>query len=119
MMKMQFYIQLFGSGMNFFGGPGESHHKTFVKIPGQQTQRRVGEFAVQVADRVYEDLLYTRVQTLTEEASDIYESPCAQNNMHDDEADFDMSGKYSLCFNSEDDYSVCWLHNDQEKQSSQ
>ena len=42
---MQFYIQLFGSGMNFFGGPGESHHKKIVKIPGQ-----VGEFAVQVAD---------------------------------------------------------------------
>ena len=56
------------------------------------------------------------MHTLTEEASDIYESPCAQNNItaHDEEeADFDMSGKYSLCFNSEDDYSVCWLTNDQ------
>ena len=78
---MQFYIQLFGSGMNFFVGPGESHHKTFVKVPGQQTQRRVGEFAVQVADRVYEDLVYTTVQTFNKEASDIYESPCAQNNI--------------------------------------
>ena len=119
---MQFFIQLFGSGMNFFGGPGESHHKTFVKIPGQQTQRRVGEFAVQVADRVYEDLLYTTVQTFNEEESDIYESPCAQNNItgHDDEdADFDMSGEYSLCFNSEDDYSVRWLSKDQEKKSLQ
>jgi hypothetical protein len=29
MMKMQYYIKLFGSGMNFYGGPGESHHKTF------------------------------------------------------------------------------------------
>ncbi len=104
--------------MNFFGGPGESHHKTFVKIPGQQTQRRVGEFAVQVADRVYEDLLYTRVQTFAEEESDIYESPCAQNNItgyDDEDADFDMSGEYSLCFSSEDDYSVCWLSKDQEK----
>ena len=58
------------------------------------------------------------MQTFTEEESDIYESPCAQNNItgHDDEdADFDMSGEYSLCFNSEDDYSVCWLSKDQEK----
>ena len=38
---------------------------------------------------------------------------------HDDEADFAMSGKYWLCFNSEDDYSVHWLYNDQEKQTSQ
>ena len=38
---------------------------------------------------------------------------------HDDEADFTMSGKCSLCFNSEDDYSVHWIYNDQEKQTSQ
>ena len=50
MMKMQYYIQLFGSGMSLFGGPRESHHKSFVKVPGQQTQRQVGEFAVQFAD---------------------------------------------------------------------
>ncbi len=30
-----------------------------------------------------------------------------------------MSGEYSLCFNSEDDYSVFWLSKDQEKHSSQ
>ena len=38
---------------------------------------------------------------------------------HDDEADFAMSGKYSLCFKSEDDYSVRWFYYDQEKQLSQ
>ncbi len=31
MTKMQSYIQGFGSGMNFYGGPGEAAHKTFVK----------------------------------------------------------------------------------------
>jgi len=49
MTKMQEYITMFGSGMNFFGGPGESAHKQFIKIPGQRTQRRVGEFAQQAA----------------------------------------------------------------------
>jgi hypothetical protein len=36
--KMQEYIKLFGSGMNFYGGPGEAAHKTFVKLAGQKTQ---------------------------------------------------------------------------------
>jgi hypothetical protein len=29
--KMQEYIMLFGSGVNFYGGPGESAHKQFIK----------------------------------------------------------------------------------------
>jgi len=39
--------------MNFFGGPGEAHHKVFVKAPGQKTQRRVSEFAAQTAKQYY------------------------------------------------------------------
>jgi hypothetical protein len=35
MTKMQSYVQRFGSGMNFHGGPGEAAHKTFVKSAGQ------------------------------------------------------------------------------------
>jgi len=34
MTKMQEYMKLFGSGINFSGGPGESAHKQFIKIPG-------------------------------------------------------------------------------------
>jgi hypothetical protein len=49
MTKMQEYMTLFGSGINFYGGPGESAHKQFIKIPGQRTQRRVSEFAQQTA----------------------------------------------------------------------
>ena len=37
MMKMAEFIKLFGSGINFYGGPGESHHKYFVKAPGDLT----------------------------------------------------------------------------------
>jgi hypothetical protein len=44
-IKLQEYMMLFGSGINFYGGPGESIHKQFIKIPGQRTQQRVSEFA--------------------------------------------------------------------------
>jgi hypothetical protein len=39
--------------MNFYGGPGEAAHKTFVKSAGQKTQRRVGKFAQQTAHQYY------------------------------------------------------------------
>jgi hypothetical protein len=45
--KMQEYMKLFRSGINFYDGPGESADKQFIKIPGQRTQRRVSEFAQQ------------------------------------------------------------------------
>ncbi len=38
MTEMQSYIKRFGSGMNFYGGPVEAAHKTFVKSAGQKTQ---------------------------------------------------------------------------------
>ncbi len=38
--KMQEYMMLFGSGINFYGGPGESAHKQLIIIPGQRTQQR-------------------------------------------------------------------------------
>jgi hypothetical protein len=39
MTKMQSYIKLFGSGMNFYGGPGEAAHKIFVKSAGQKLKK--------------------------------------------------------------------------------
>jgi hypothetical protein len=33
--KMQEYMMLFRSGINFYGGPGESAHKQFIQIRGQ------------------------------------------------------------------------------------
>jgi hypothetical protein len=59
MTKMQYYMELFGSAINFFGGPGESSHKEFVKAPGLKTQRRVSEFAVQTAKQ-YHHVMITR-----------------------------------------------------------
>ncbi len=59
MTKVQSYMLLFGSAINFFGGPGESSHKQFVKKPGLKTQRRVSEFAVQTAKQ-YHHVMITR-----------------------------------------------------------
>ena len=57
MTKMQEYIKPFGSGINFYGGPGESAHKQFIKIPGQRTQQWVNEFAKQTALQYYNMLV--------------------------------------------------------------
>ena len=51
--KVQYYMCLFGSAINFYGGPGEASHKLFVKMPGSKTQRRVSEFAAQTAEQYY------------------------------------------------------------------
>ncbi len=50
-------MRLFGSGIIFYGGPGESAHKQFMKIPGQRTQCRVSEFAQQTALQYYNMLV--------------------------------------------------------------
>ncbi len=54
---MHEYMTLFGSGISFYGEPGESAHKQFIKIPGQRTQRRVSEFAQQTALQYYNMLV--------------------------------------------------------------
>ena len=58
--KMQTYIKLLGSGLNFFGGPGEAAHKIFVKASGQKTQRRLSEFAQQTSTQYYYIILSLR-----------------------------------------------------------
>ncbi len=50
-------MMLFGSGINFYDGSGESAHKQFIKIPGQRTQQRVSEFAQQTALQYYNILV--------------------------------------------------------------
>jgi hypothetical protein len=47
MTKFVEYMMLYGSAMNYYGGPGEANHKIFVKAAGQKTQHRVCEFAQQ------------------------------------------------------------------------
>ncbi len=70
MTKMQSYIKLFGSGMNFYGRPGEAAHKIFVKSARQKTQRRVRKFAQQTAHQYYNMMLSTHaVQHAREDAN--------------------------------------------------
>ena len=44
--------------MIFHRGPGESFHKYFVKTPGDDTRRRVREFARQIPNRIYECMIF-------------------------------------------------------------
>ncbi len=59
--KMREYVSLYGSAMNFYGGPGEASHQVFVKAPGLKTQRRMSEFAMQTAGQYYNFLLVQKV----------------------------------------------------------
>jgi hypothetical protein len=43
--------------LTFYGGPGESAHKQFIKIPRQRTPQRVSEFAQQTALQYYNMLV--------------------------------------------------------------
>ena len=50
-------MQRFGYASNFFGGVGESNHKTFVKDTGNNTQQRANNFTSQIALRYYERMV--------------------------------------------------------------
>lgn len=88
MAKMVDYICLFGSGINFFGGPGESSHKQFVKSPGLKTQRRVKEFASQVAKQHYHVMVSQHVHNSCVGAS--------ENDSKNTGERIVMEGKYTI-----------------------
>jgi hypothetical protein len=69
--EMQEYLMLFGDGNNFYGGPGESAHKQFIKIPGQRTQRRVSEFAQKTALQYY-NMLFPVMLCMTVRCNPIF-----------------------------------------------
>jgi hypothetical protein len=104
MTKMQSYIERFGSGMNFYGGPGEAAHKSFVKSAGQKTQRRVGKFVQQTAHQYYNYMLSTHaMQHLAYVSSCLIQSGtedlARQPDIDTDEEDdvhINLSGKYEL-----------------------
>ncbi len=51
-------MMLFGSGINFYGGPGESAHKQIMNILRHRTQHRVlSEFAQQTTLQYYNMLV--------------------------------------------------------------
>jgi hypothetical protein len=109
MTKMQFYVKRYGSAKNFYGGTGESAHKFFVKAPGQKTQRRITEFASQVANQYYNMLVTTKarrsldtydksIQTRGHHGVQHHscDTPTLDEGNHNDEIQFLLSGKYSV-----------------------
>ncbi len=50
-------MSLFGSGVHFYGGHGESAHMQFIEISRQRTQQRVSEFVQQTALQYYDMLV--------------------------------------------------------------
>jgi len=107
MTKFQFYMKRYGSAINFYGGTGESAHKFFVKAPGLKTQRRVTEFASQVANQYYNMLVTTKALR----SVDIYDKSIQIRGNHDllqltsdsnfsddyvDDMQYNLSGRYSI-----------------------
>ncbi len=96
--KMIDYIMLFGSTMNFYGGPGESSHKGFVKAPGLKTQRRVSEFASQVADQYY-NMIIARKACKYVDIRLPRERVCDANSMHvgeEEDGEYYVEGSYTI-----------------------
>ena len=77
--KMKDYICEFGSGINFYGGPGEALHKTFVKSPGLKTQRRVKEFSTQTAGQYYNIMALNKA---FKQLNLMSKQNCTLNNVH-------------------------------------
>ena len=99
-------MKRYGSAINFYGGTGESAHKQFVKAPGQKTQRRVTEFASQVANQYYSMLVTTKAlrsietcdNTITKANEGMHQCTYETNDdvNIDNDNKFELSGKYSL-----------------------
>ncbi len=91
---------LFGSGINFYGGPGESAHKQFIKILGQRTQQRVSKFAQQTTLQYYNMLVSCYAAHDCQIRSNLYK----QSGNTDTDFDYktkgdivvEMSGKYDF-----------------------
>ena len=131
--KMQDYIKLFGSGINFYGGPGKSAHKQFIKIPGQRTQRRVGEFAKQTALQYYHMLVSSyaaeecRISEANTKQIDFMEPKGDIERRKDDEVIISLTGKYEFIVthanlkSMEEEWSlnVLWAYDDRKFKEGQ
>ena len=96
--KILDYIRLFGSAINYFGGPGESHQKCFVKAPGDNTQCRVSEFAKQIANCIYESMIFEIAKEALPRELDVYAmvGNDATSDDEEEEPNFELIGKYEL-----------------------
>ena len=101
--KMIEYMTMFGSAINFYGGPGEALHKSFVKAPGLKTQRRVSEFASQTAGQYYNVMAvkkaakYVDIRAARERVRE--EHNAQNNNTANEEAVYTVRGGYTVDIN--------------------
>ena len=124
MTKMQMYMILFGSGINFYGGLGELAHKIFIKIPGRRTQRRVSEFAQQAALQYYNMLVsgYATEGCHKNNHKQVGEvgRDTSQTNRNSEDIEIELSGKYEFTVTHNllqrmehaQKLSVTWTYND-------
>lgn len=95
--KIQYYMRLFGSAINFFGGPGECNHKKFVKDPANNTQLRIDSFSSQVAIRCYETMVLEIAHSATVRgAKRMYRLVGAPDTATEDTHDVTLQGKYRV-----------------------
>ena len=87
---------LSGSGVNFYGGPGESAHKYFVKALENNTQYRVHEFAKQIANRIYECMIFKIANERMLQQEDDYEIIPRYCNDENDGEEEETVGLHSL-----------------------
>ena len=96
--KIVDYICKFGSAINFYSGPGEASHKSFVKAPGWKTQRQISEFASQTASQYYNIMAikkacrFVDMRLTHEKISDERTRFAANFN----QSQFRMAGKYTI-----------------------
>ena len=69
---IMYYIRLFGSTINLYDIPSESHHKCSVEAPGGNTQQRVGESSKQVTKLVYKSMIFEIANTEDEQEDNMY-----------------------------------------------
>ena len=118
--KMQYYMTLFGSGINFFGGPGESNHKKFVKDMGTNTQCRVDSFSSQVARRYYETMLYEIAKNALDKKIDS-EYELMGKKADEEGFTYTTEGEYKLTINNISlsgtslSHTAKWKNNDRSK----
>ncbi len=113
MTKMQSYIKLLGSGMNFYGGPGDAAHKIFVKSAGQKTQRQVSEFAQQTAHQYYNMMLSTHavqhINHLIQAGTEHVATQQDTDTDGEDNVSFHLSGQYEFEVTHEDLKKLTWM----------
>ncbi len=96
--------------MNCYGGPGEAAHMIFVKLAGQQTQRRVSKFSQKTVHQYYNMMLSTHaVQHVREDANRLIQAGTEHVATQQD-TDTNGEDNVSLHLSGQYEFEVVGLH---------